>query len=119
MATKVLVNGLDVQGLQDFGAALVAEPERRKTVWRSKGTWEGGFRNTAWSRNHGPVAADEPAALGGTDSAPNPAELLLDAVGTCLSIGYTLNAAARGIELEALDLDVEGDIDLGVFAGVV
>src|SRR5205823_6507576 len=62
---------------------------------------------------------DEPTALGGADTAPNPAELLLDAVGTCLSIGYVLNAAARGIELQGLDLDVEGDIDLGVFAGVV
>lgn len=65
------------------------------------------------------MRVDEPVALGGSDTAPNPAELLLDAVGTCLSIGYVLNAAARGIELKALELDVEGDIDIGVFAGVV
>jgi uncharacterized OsmC-like protein len=119
MATQVRLNGLDLQGLKDFGAALTSDPERRKTVWRSRVRWQGGFQNTAESREHAPVRVDEPTALGGSDTAPNPAELLLDAVGTCLSIGYVLNAAARGIELKGLELDVEGDIDLGVFAGVV
>ena len=117
MASQVRLNGLDVQGLKEFGAALAADPERRKTVWRSRVRWSGGFQNTAESRQHA-VQVDEPAALGGADTAPNPAELLLDAIGTCLSIGYVMNAATRGIELRALELDVEGDIDLGVFAGV-
>lgn len=117
MADQVRLNGLDLQGLKDFSAALKADPERCKTVWRSRVRWQGGFQNTAESREHA-VRADEPAALGGTDTAPNPAELLLNAVGTCLSIGYVLNAAARGIELKGLELDVEGDIDIGVFAGV-
>lgn len=116
---QVRLNGLDLQGLKDFGAALRADPEQRKTIWRSRVRWHGGFQHTAESRSHPPVRVDEPAALGGSDTAPNPAELLLDAVGTCLSIGYVLNAAARGIELRALELDVEGDIDIGVFAGVV
>ncbi len=50
----------------------------------------------------------------GSDTAPDPAELLLGAVGTCLSIGYVLNAA----ELQRVALDLEGDIDLSVFAGL-
>jgi len=104
--------------LQGLVGALRADPEKRKTTWRSRVEWQGGFRNEFRSREHAPFAADEPALLGGTDSAPNPAELLLGAVGTCLSIGYALNAAARGIDLEQLDLELEGDIDLGVFAGV-
>lgn len=118
MADQVRLNGLDLQGLKDFGAALQADPERRKTVWRSRVRWQDGFQNAAVSRDH-TVRVDEPAALGGSDTAPNPAELLLNAVGTCLSIGYVLNASARGIELKGLELEVEGDIDLGVFAGVV
>lgn len=118
MSTQVRLNGLDLQVLKDFGAALQADPERRKTVWRSRVRWQGGFQNTAESREHA-VRVDEPTAMGGSDTAPNPAELLLNAVGTCLSIGYVLNAAARGIDLKGLELDVEGDIDLGVFAGVV
>jgi uncharacterized OsmC-like protein len=119
VATELRGNGLDLGALQGLVGALKEDPEKRKTVWRSRVAWEGGFRNTFRSREHTAFSADEPAVLGGTDTAPNPAELLLGAVGTCLSIGYTLNAAARGIELEQLDLELEGDIDLGVFAGIV
>lgn len=118
MAVQTQLNGLDVQGLQALLGAWQANPEQRKTVWRSRVAWQGGFRNTFSAREHAPVAVDEPAALGGSDTAPNPAELLLGAVGTCLSIGYALNAAARGIELQQLELELEGDIDLTVFAGL-
>ena len=45
-------------------------------------------------------------------------EVLLGALGTCLSIGYALNATARGIELRSLALELEGDIDLTVFGGL-
>src|SRR5207248_7932779 len=112
------LNGLDVQGLRDLLATWQAEPARRQTVWRSRVDWQGGFRTTFQSRTHPPVSVDEPAALGGSDTAANPAEVLLGAVGTCLSIGYALNAAVRGIELQHLDLEVEGDIDLSVFTGL-
>ena len=118
MATKVELNGLDLGALQGLVGSLKENPDKLKTVWRSRVTWNGGFRNEFQSREHAPFTADEPAALGGTDTAPNPAELLLGAVGTCLSIGYALNAAARGIALRALDLELEGDIDLGVFTGL-
>ena len=118
MATATRLNGVDLAAVQSLVDALQADPEQRKTVWRSHVAWQGGFQNTCQSREHASVAVDEPTALGGADTAPNPAELLLGAVGTCLSIGYTLNAAVRGIELEQLDLEVEGDIDLSVFTGL-
>jgi uncharacterized OsmC-like protein len=118
MTTQLQLNGLDLGELQGLVAHLQQNPDKLKSVWRSRVTWNGGFRNEFQSREHAPFTADEPAALGGTDTAPNPAELLLGAVGTCLSIGYALNAAARGIALQALDLELEGDIDLGVFTGL-
>ena len=118
MAVELQVNGVDMGAVQNLVGALKSDPEKLKSVWRSRVQWKQGFRNEFSSREHASIAVDEPTVLGGTDTAPNPAELLLGAVGTCLSIGYTLNAAARGINLEALDLEVEGDIDLGVFTGV-
>ena len=118
VVVQTQLNGLDLGTLSEILGTWQADPEKRKTVWRSRVEWQGGFRNTAHAREHAPVQVDEPAGLGGSDTAPNPAELLLGAVGTCLSIGYTLNAAARGIELQHIALDLEGDIDLSVFAGL-
>jgi uncharacterized OsmC-like protein len=118
MAVQTQLNGLDLAALTDVLTAWQAEPHKRKTVWRSRVEWDGGFRNTVHAREHPPIRVDEPTALGGSDTAPNPAELLLGAVGTCLSIGYALNAAARGVELRHVALELEGDIDLSVFAGL-
>lgn len=42
-------------------------------------------------------------------------ELLLAALGSCLSVGDAANAAAMGIELDDLRFELEGDIDLRSF----
>jgi uncharacterized OsmC-like protein len=119
MVVRTQINGLDVGELQTVLAGWQADPTKRQTVWRTRVEWQDGFANTFQSRSHAPIRVDEPTSLGGADSAPNPAEVLLGALGTCLSIGYALNAAARGIELRRLALDLEGDIDLAVFGGLV
>ena len=118
MAIQTQINGLDLGTLQSVLASWQAEPAKRQTVWRTRVEWQNGFSNTFQSRSHPPIGVDEPTSLGGADLAPNPAEILLGALGTCLSIGYALNASARGIELRSLALDLEGDIDLTVFGGL-
>jgi uncharacterized OsmC-like protein len=118
MAVQTQLNGLDLDVLSAIVSAWQADPEKRRTVWRARVEWDDGFRNNVRAREHSPIRVDEPTGLAGSDSAPNPAELLLGALGSCLSIGYTLNAAARGIELRQIALELEGDIDLSVFAGM-
>jgi uncharacterized OsmC-like protein len=118
MTVQAQLNGLDLAQLQQVVETLRANPEKTRTHWRAAVHWDGGFRNEFRARDHAPVRVDEPRGLLGTDTAPNPAELLLGAMGTCLSIGYALNAAARGITLQAMDLELEGDIDLAVFTGI-
>jgi uncharacterized OsmC-like protein len=119
MAVQTLVNGLDLGTCQRVLNGWQADPAKCQTVWRTRVEWHDGFGNTFQSRSHAPIRVDEPTSLGGTDSGPNPAEVLLGALGTCLSIGYALNAAARGIELQHLAVDLEGDINLAVFGGLV
>ncbi|MBI3993308.1 MAG: OsmC family protein [Candidatus Lambdaproteobacteria bacterium] len=59
---------------------------------------------------------DEPEVLGGTNKGPNPVEVLLGSLGTCQEIVLVAYAAALGIELESVKIDVRGDIDLrGLF----
>lgn len=63
------------------------------------------------------VAADEPAALG-DDAAPNPVEYALAALLSCQLVTYRVWAVKLGIDLEEVDLSVNGDIDLRGFFGV-
>ncbi len=98
--------------------AIQGDPEIARTVWKSEVTWDGAFRTNARSRNLAPIAFDEPPALGGTDTAPNPVEQILGALGSCLAIGYAANASAAGIELTSLRIKLEGDLDLHTFLGL-
>lgn len=62
-------------------------------------------------------AVDEPAALGGTDTAANPVEYALAALGSCQVITYQFWAAKLGIPLDAVTVTVDGDLDLHGFFG--
>lgn len=64
------------------------------------------------------VEGDEPEQILGQRTAPNAVELLLAALGSCLSVGYAANAAAMDIELEDLRFEMEGDLDLRGFLGI-
>ncbi|GAA4538767.1 OsmC family protein [Amycolatopsis samaneae] len=60
---------------------------------------------------------DEPGALGGTDTAANPVEYALAALGSCQVITYQFWAAKRGIPLGSVRVTVDGDLDLHGFFG--
>ena len=67
-------------------------------------------------RDHS-FAVDEPAPLGGTDTAANPVEYALAALGSCQVITYQFWAAKLGIPLDAITVTVDGDLDLHGFFG--
>ena len=79
--------------------------------------WRDGAHTTTRVR-HFTVPSDEPASLGGTDLAPNAVELLLSALGACLSVGFVYNAAVQGIAIRMLAIELEGWIDLASFIGL-
>jgi uncharacterized OsmC-like protein len=54
----------------------------------------------------------------GNNHGPNAVELCLAALGFCYAVGFVANAAAKGIEVEDLTYEVEGDIDLHAFLGL-
>lgn len=93
------------------------KPEAGQTVWKASTKWLGGFRSEAQIRDF-TVAMDEPNALGGSDTSPNMVEMVLGAYGCCLTTGYAMNAGLRGIELEDIQIELEGDLDLNGFLGL-
>lgn len=49
---------------------------------------------------------------------PNMVEVVLGAYGCCLTTGFVADAGMLGIELEGVDIDLAGDLDLGAFFGL-
>jgi uncharacterized OsmC-like protein len=117
MSTVASINGIDTTTIATLGSKL-QEPGQGDTLWKAEVIWQGGFRNQIRIRDLPAGYADEPEVLGGTNTAPNPVEQLLGALGSCLAIGYTANASVRGIQIEELRLELEGHIDLPVFLGL-
>jgi hypothetical protein len=60
---------------------------------------------------------DEPPALGGSGSAPNPVEYALASLGSCQAITYRFWAENLGISFDKLTVTVEGDLDIRNFLG--
>lgn len=112
------LNGVDLEVVGGLINTVKQNPCEAATQWKATVTWEGAFRSSVKIRDFAPIPSDEPEALGGTDTAPNPAELLLGALGNCLTVGYAANAAAAGITLKDLRIELEGDLDLHTFLGL-
>ncbi|EPY11593.1 MULTISPECIES: OsmC family protein [Paenibacillus] len=68
----------------------------------------------ARSRNF-EITIDEPKSLGGTDTAMNPVEVVLCALGACQSIVARAYARKFNIQLEQFWVELEGDLDTDGF----
>jgi uncharacterized OsmC-like protein len=116
--TITKLNNVDIETVAALASACREDTEKAATQWSASVHWTGGFRSEATVRDFGPTSSDEPVALGGSDTAPNPVEQLLGALGNCLAVGYAANATAAGIEIQNLQIDLEGDLDLTTFLGL-
>lgn len=106
------LNRVRVGKLTTLVQELKEEPEKAEPLnrWTTRVKWLGGFRNEVYAENN-IIRSDEPDRLAGTGTGLNPAQLLLASVGTCLSVGYAANATARGIKIDDLEIELEGQID--------
>ncbi|MGH8927029.1 MAG: OsmC family protein [Acidimicrobiia bacterium] len=118
MTTPTKPNDVDFDAVVALVAAIQADPSVAQTKWTAEVDWRRGFRTEARSRDFDGVAYDEPPALGGSNTAPNPVEQILGAYGSCLAIGYAANACTQGIEIKDLKIRLEGDLDLHAFLGL-
>jgi uncharacterized OsmC-like protein len=109
--------GIDPDGLQALAAKADAAGASPRTL-SARTVCTGAFLNHTYVRDLEPMAVDEPPSLLGTDTAPNPSEAVLAALGSCLSVGIVANATARGIRLEEVVLELEADLDTAAVWGV-
>lgn len=96
---------------------MKADPNKAMVKFKAQTKWIDGAYSKNKIRNF-TLEGDEPASYLGSDRVPNPVETILAALGSCLAIGFAYNAAARGINLESLDISLEGNLDLQGFLGI-
>lgn len=125
-----MVNGVDVDRMGDTIKAINGNPGLAKFQFRLENRWINGSRNQSTIKGFSgaglealrqePFAlqADEPMVLLGQDTAPNPAEYVLQALASCLTTSLVYHAAARGIRIEEVESKLEGDLDLHGFLGL-
>lgn len=124
------VNGVDLDILGGTVQSVADDPELGKCHFRASNTWHGGTDNRSTvSSFYGAkqeiphkqafvMRADEPQILAGNDEGANPVEFLLSALASCVTTSMVAHAAVRGIHINALQSELEGDIDLNGFLGL-
>ena len=127
-AEPTVVNGINVDDLFGLIEGVRREPAKGKTHWHVATTWQGQTRSRAQVESFEiggervprrfAIDIDEPHALGGSDRFANPQEHLIAALNACMTVGYVAQCAVRGITLESLAIDTDGEIDLRGFLGI-
>jgi uncharacterized OsmC-like protein len=74
----------------------------------------GGMRTEGKFGRH-VVVVDEPTVFGGQDTAANPAEVLLAALATSVSVTMRCHAALLGLSVGRIQVGVKGDLDIRGF----
>jgi uncharacterized OsmC-like protein len=119
------LNDVNLDGIRAVDKLVRENPGAGKSQFRAKSSWQRGTKSevsiSTWSaggNNMAPaprrftVMVDEPPELGGADGAPNPIEVLLSALAGCVTAGIATNAQMFGVAVDAIDVDVEADVDV-------
>ena len=130
MNGTTVINGIEIDTLKATIGAIRNEPDLGACQFRATNKWLSGNHNrsrvTGFYGAQQEIAhkqtfrmdADEPAILAGNDKGANPVEHLLHALASCLTTSMVAHAAVRGIQIDELESEFEGDIDLRGFLGL-
>lgn len=129
--TSTQINGVSVDRLVATVNAVQQNPDLAHFQFRAHNEWiSGGHSHTTIQSFYGAgqedtsrsqpfiVEGDEPPVLLGDNAGPNAVETVLHALASCLVVGFIYSASAKGIPIESLSFDLEGDLDLRAFLGL-
>ena len=130
MSEDKILNGVSITAVENLANDIKENPDLAKCKFRLKNKWiNGGHNHSTVGDFYGgnqetshlktlELDADEPLILAGTDLGPNPVEHLLNALTACLTTSLVYHAALRGIRIDELESELEGDLDLRGFMGL-
>ena len=107
-------NGVDMERVKALTDAMRKDVVVGRRTLSGITSWNGGAHSTTIVRNFA-VPADEPVVIGGTNRGPSPTELVLTGLSACIAVGIAYSAAEEGIEVDLIEIDVKGDLDLAGF----
>jgi len=123
-----IINGIDRNAVKGLLEACTEDGANAQTHWHVLTSWKGGTRSdtkVSFYEAGGQridkdftIRVDEPLELGGTNQFANPQEVLLAAMNACMTAHYSIAAAMKGVRLEKLTIETQGDIDLRGFLGI-
>src|SRR4030042_84496 len=108
-----VVNGLEVNNTNKMVESVKSNPASAKATFYAATNWESGFHNEAEISNFTvggarlkhtktfKVEGDHPKELLGTDQGPASVEVVLAALGHCISNGWAMYGGALGISIES------------------
>ncbi|KAH8882100.1 OsmC family protein [Thozetella sp. PMI_491] len=118
-------NEFDLDAIAAFAESTKENP---RASFKIATKWTGKVKTTSHVAGHSifgghhtrdfDILSDEPIELLGDNSAPNPEDLLIAGLNSCMIVGYAVGAAAMGIKLDKLEIVSEGDLDLRGFTGL-
>ncbi|WP_225755623.1 OsmC family protein [Actinotalea sp. Marseille-Q4924] len=97
--------------------AVAADPTRAAVQFTVTGASTGSVATDVQARQH-TFVVDEPASLGGDDSATNPVEYALGSLIGCQVVTYRFWATRLGIRLDDVQVSAVGDLDVRGFFGL-
>jgi uncharacterized OsmC-like protein len=124
-------NGVNTQILNTVFESMRNHPDMAKATFSVKSEWNGGFsvattaskgfrmggqnikRNTEYNAQY-----DFPNQLSGEGRGPTVCESCMGSLAACLTQTIVAHATSRGIQIDSIDIDVEGDVDLRGFTGI-
>lgn len=122
------VNGLDLDALSEVVQEIQRDPRKGMVAFRVRSAWRGQTKSRSVVdsytiggqdvRRHFEMDVDEPYELLGQNTAPNPQEMLMTALNACIMVGYVAGAAVKGITLEKVAIETDGELDLRGFLGI-
>lgn len=126
--TRNIVNDIDLDALGTVVEAIQQDAGQALTSFTVATRWTGQTSSTTTVEGYElggqqiarrfEIRADEPHELLGTNTAPNPQELLMAAVNACMTVGYVAGASLNGITLDHLEIETTGQLDLRGFLGL-
>jgi uncharacterized OsmC-like protein len=131
VVTGTIRNGVDTEKMFATLDLIKTQPELARFQFRAINRWIDGSHNRSTINGFYAAGgedttrieafrldAGEPAILLGSDAGPNPAEYLLHSLAACLTTSIVYVAAARKVELTAVESTLTGDMDVRGALGV-
>jgi len=123
-----MLNNINIAGLSEYVNEVKENNIESHATYGVILNWESGTKTTVTTKNmvlgkHKLIrdfkfTIDEPTQLLGVNCAPNPAEYMLGGLAGCMAVTFIAGATAMDIEIDQLQLEIDGELDLKGFLGL-